>query len=195
MFLITYIKKHKVTYISIVVTFLIGMLLGIFVTFKMPDEEKQKVEKYIDNTVEIIDNKKIDKQVLFREKLTENVKNIGIIWLMGCTIIASFTIYIFMVYKGIIFGYIITIVLVVLGLKDGFKFLFFSVLCNNIIILPFVFLLATSGILLYRDVIKRKINIKQQLIRHTIIMFINGISAVVASCIDAFFVSNLLYFL
>jgi len=94
MILIEYIKKYKVTYISVIVTFLIGTLLGIFVTFKMPEKERNDVAEYINETVQVIRDGKVDKQSLFKEKLIENLKDTGIVWVLGCTIIASFTIYI-----------------------------------------------------------------------------------------------------
>ncbi len=195
MFLIEYIKKYKVTYISVIVTFIIGILIGIFVTFKIPEKDKTDVNNYINETIQIAKNKKIDKQSLFKSKFLENFKTLGVIWLLGCTVIASFTIYIFMVYKGILCGYIITIIFLVLGFGNGIKFLLPTVIIKNIIFLPVIFLLATSGIRLYKQIILRKINIKQELLRHTIIMFISSILAIVVSCIDAYFLTGLLYFL
>ena len=175
MFLIEYIKKYKVTYISVIATFIIGVVLGIFVTFKIPKSDKDNVNSYINDTIQISKDRKIDKQYLFKEKLLENLKTVGIIWILGCTVIASFTIYIFMIYKGIIFGYITTIIFLVLGFGKGFKFLLPTIIIKNIIFLPIIFLLSTSGIRLYKEIIKRKINIKQELLRHTIIMFISSI--------------------
>ena len=195
MFLIEYIKKYKVTYISVIVTFIIGILLGIFVTFKIPKIDKQNVKDYINNTIEIAKSKKIDKQYLFKERLIENFKTLGIIWLLGCTIIASFTIYIFMVYKGILFGYIITIILMILGIEKGFKFLLITVILKSLVFFPIIFLLSTSGIRLYKEIIKRKINIKQELLKHTIIMLISCVFAIIVSCIDSYFLTSLLYFL
>ena len=195
MFLIEYIKKYKVTYISVIIAFIIGAIIGIFVTFKIPKSDKQNVKSYINNTIEIAKAKKIDKQYLFKQKLIENFKTLGIIWLLGCTIIASFTIYIFMVYKGILFGYIITIILVVLGFEKGFMFLLWTVIIKSLIFLPIIFLLSTSGIRLYKEIIKRKINIKQELLKHTIIMLISCVFAIIISCIDSYFLTGLLYFL
>ncbi|MBR2289619.1 MAG: stage II sporulation protein M [Clostridia bacterium] len=117
------------------------------------------------------------------------------IWLLGCTIIASFTIYIFAIYKGILFGYIITIIFLTIGWKNGLSFALLTVVGNNLLFLPIIFLLATSGIRLYKEVVKRKINIKQELLRHTIIMLISGVFAIIVSCIDAYFLTSLLYFL
>ena len=100
-----------------------------------------------------------------------------------------------MIYKGILFGYIITIVLLTFGIGRGFKFLLVTVLGNNLFFLPMIFLLSTSGIRLYKEIIKRKINIKQELLRHTIMMLISGIFAIVVSCVDAYFLTGLHYFL
>ena len=76
MFLIEYIKKYKVTYISVVVTFLIGICIGIFVTFKIPESDKLEVTEYLNDTTTIIKEKNFDKQLLFKEKLLENFKDI-----------------------------------------------------------------------------------------------------------------------
>lgn len=195
MFLIEYIKKYKITYISVIVTFLIGACLGIFVAFKIPKNDKNSVNDYINNTIEIAKDRKIDRQYLFKEKLIENFKTLGIVWLLGCTIIASFTIYIFMIYKGILFGYITTIILIILGIGKGLKFLLPTILIKNIIFLPIIFLLSTSGIRLYKEIVKRKINIKQELLKHTIIMLISSVFAIIVSCMDAYFLTSLLYFL
>ena len=76
MFLIEYIKKYKVTYISVVITFIIGICLGIFVTFKMPENEKNNVKDYLHTTIKIFQEKRIDKRALFKERIAENFKDI-----------------------------------------------------------------------------------------------------------------------
>lgn len=76
MFLIEYIKKYKVTYISVVATFLIGICIGIFVTFKIPEKDREDVNNYLQDMVQIVKEKNIDKQNIFKEKLIENFKDI-----------------------------------------------------------------------------------------------------------------------
>ena len=100
-----------------------------------------------------------------------------------------------MIYKGFITGYIITIIISILGTKTGLKLLFPSVILNNIIFLPVIFLLATSGIRMYKRIIKREINIKQELVRHTIIMLVSLVFAIIVSCISAYFSTFILHFL
>jgi len=100
-----------------------------------------------------------------------------------------------MIYKGILFGYIIAVVWLTLGFGNGLKFLTPSIIGNNLIFLPMLFLLSTSGIRLYKEIIKRKINIKQELLRHTIIMIISCIFAIIVSYVDSYILTSLLYFL
>ena len=76
MFLIEYIKKYKVTYISVVITFVIGICIGIFVTFKMPENEKKDLTDYLHQSVQIIQENNLDKQSLFKEKLLENFRDV-----------------------------------------------------------------------------------------------------------------------
>lgn len=75
MFLIEYIKKYKATYISVAVIFLIGIGIGIFVAFKIPEKEKINTTHYLQNTAQVIDNQKIDRKSFFKEKLLENLKD------------------------------------------------------------------------------------------------------------------------
>ena len=195
MFLIEYIKKYRLTYISVILLFLIGVILGIFISFKVPEKDRNNINRYLNDTIETIKEKNIDRQCLFKEKLSTNLKDIGIVWLLGCTIIAGFTIYIFMIYKGILCGYIITIIILLSKKLNGFKLLIIAVITNNLVYMPIIFLLSTSGIRLYKEIIKRKINIKHELLRHTIIMGISVIFMLITSWIDAYILTSLLYFL
>lgn len=195
MVLIEYIKKYKVTYISVVITFIIGLILGIFVTFKIPSKDKIEINNYLQELSEKITEGKVDRSHLFKEKLADNIKYLGIVWLLGCTVIAGFTIYILMGYKGFLFGYITTIVIKILGFNDGAKILFPTIILKNILFLPIVFLLATSGIRMNKGIVKREINIKIELIRHTFVMIISLLFTIIVSCIDAYSSVILLHFL
>ncbi len=186
-FIFDYIKRYKVTYISVVLIFIIGAIIGIFVTFKIPQNDKQQIQEYIQTSIGNIKSNAVDKQEIFKNTLINNLKFLGIVWILGCTVIASFTIYILMIYKGFVFGYIIMIVVSILGINQGIKFLFPILILQNIIFLPIIFLLATSGIRMYKSILQRGINIKIELLRHCILMLISIIFAIITSCIEAYF--------
>ena len=83
----------------------------------------------------------------------------------------------------------------VLGLKQGIVISMISLLFQNIIFLPALFIISENGIKLYKGIYKRCINLKEEVIRHTIIMLISIILAVISSIIEVYFSMNLLIFL
>lgn len=81
-----------------------------------------------------------------------------------------------------------------LGAKSGSIFVFASLLVQNIIFLPAIFILAESGIKLYSRITKNTTNIKQELIRHTVIMLIVVMMMILSSVLEVYFSTNLLIF-
>ena len=51
MVFIEYIKKYKVTYISVILTFIIGVIIGVFITFKIPENEKNDIQEYLKTSI------------------------------------------------------------------------------------------------------------------------------------------------
>lgn len=73
------------------------------------------------------------------------------------------------------------------GFQKGIGLLMPTVILRNVIFLPIVFLLATSGIRMYKGIIKIKSNIKMELFRHTIVMAVSLMFAIIIGCIEAYF--------
>ena len=182
-----YIKKYKATYIGVVIIFIIGLFIGAIISFRTSENERDEIKNYISESIQNLEIYKDNKQEIFISTFTQNMKFIFITWLLGCTIIAGFTIYILMLYKGFLIGYIIFIVLNIFGINQGFKFLNILLILQNIIILPMLFLLATSGIRLYKEIIKKENDIKYEIIRHSVIGFLCVGAVIISSCVEAYF--------
>ena len=182
-----YIKKYKATYIGVVIIFIIGLFIGAIISFRTSENERDEIKNYISESIQNLEIYKDNKQEIFISTFTQNMKFIFITWILGCTIIAGFTIYILMLYKGFLIGYIISIVLNIFGIAQGFKFLNILLILQNIIILPMLFLLATSGIRLYKEIIKKETDIKYEIIRHCVIGFLCVGAVIISSCIEAYF--------
>ena len=193
--IIEYVKKYKVTYIGVVLVFIVGIILGICVTFKISNNEKIEIKDYIQTSMNSLKENQMDKQIIFKQTFMNNIKFLIIVWILGCTVIAGFTIYILMIYKGFLLGYIITAILSIFGIKQGINFLFPILILQNIIFLPIIFLLAKSGIRMNKGIIKKEINIKYELIRHCIIMIIAIIFNIIISYLEAYLSTFMLNFL
>lgn len=74
-------------------------------------------------------------------------------------------------------------------------FVFSSLLPQNIILLPAIFILSQSGLNVYYRMMKNNVNIKTELIRHFIIMLIALAMSTLASIVEAYLSTNLLIFL
>lgn len=194
-FILEYIKRYKITYISIITIFLIGIVIGVILLIRLPVNQKTEIREYIVDSVNTSKDIGIDKSVVFKKSIIENMKFIGILYFLGCTIIASLTIYIAIVYKGFILGYTGSALLMSYGIKNGLKYLCLILILHNVLYLPVVFLLATSGIRMYKEIMKKTINLKIELLRHTIIMLICMVFCIISSGIEAYFSTIIFEFL
>ena len=97
-------------------------------------------------------------------------------------------------YKGFSVGYTISAIIASLGIKGGSVFVFSALLLQNIIFLPGIFVLAESGIKVYTRIIKNNSNIRNELIRHLIIMLIIFVISVISSIVEVYISTNLLIF-
>lgn len=133
-------------------------------------------------------------QCLFKS-LKQNVSFVLVMWFLGCTVIGNIFVYFGILYKGFSLGYTISAIIATLGSKSGTIFVFASLLIQNIIFLPAIFVLAESGIKLYIRISQNLINVKQELLRHTMIMLLVLILVVISSVVEVYLSTNLLIFL
>lgn len=182
-----YIRKYKITYISIIVIFILGIILGGIVLSNISSDQTNEIRNYIIESVESSKEQGIDKLNVFKKSIVSNMKFIFILYLLGCTIIASLTIYVAIIYKGFILGYTGSAILITYGIKEGAKYLLLVLILHNIIYLPIVFLLATSGIRMYKEIMKKSSDLKIELLRHSIIMLLCVGVCIVSSGIESYF--------
>ena len=180
-----YMKRHKFMYILICLAFLIGLLIGAVFLFKF--SEIEEVKKYIKDVINISNENGIDKMLVFKNSILKNIKFILMLYLLGCTIIGGFIVFIAIIYKGFSIGYTISSILVSFDFTQSLKYLFSTVVLHNVAFLPIVFLLALSGIILYKEIMKKNYNLKTGLIRHTLILLISIVFCVISSGIEAYF--------
>ena len=183
--LFDYMKRHKYMFFLICLIFFVGLLMGSVFLYKFSNVEEIKI--YMEEVANMTNKNGIDKMLVFKNSIIENIKFILILYLLGCTIIAGFTVYIAVIYKGFSIGYTISAILISFDLTESLKYLFPTVILHNIVFLPIVFLLALSGIALHKEIMKKNYNLKTGFIRHTLILLISIVFCVISSGIEAYF--------
>ena len=191
--LLDYFVKYKKTYIIIILLFILGICIGVLYINTVNKEKIDTLSVYVNDLVKNIkETKQLDNQNALINSIIENCKDIGIIWILWCTIIGSYLIYIILIYDGFKLGYSISTFICILGTKKGIVFSLASLLLQNIIYIPIIFLIAESSIKMYKQTYKNRANIKIEFIRHFIILLICLFFGVVASFLEVYFSTKLL---
>ena len=194
--LIDYVIRNKKNFIVIITLFCIGIAIGIFFINNSSQTQTEEINTHVQNLItNIKDSKNINKLSVLFFSIKQNSLFILLIWFLGCTIIGGIFIYLAVIYKGFSIGYTISAMIAVLGVKNGTIFSLIALFMQNIIFIPAFFIIAENGIKLYKGIYKRCINLKEEVIRHTIIMLISIMLVIISSFIEVYFSTNLLIFL
>lgn len=194
--LVDYVIRNKKNFIIILVVFCIGIVIGSISINNLAENQKVELNKYIEDLVQNIKNSQnIDRLNLLILSIKQNVIIILLVWFLGCTIIGGVFIYIAIFYKGFSIGYTVSALISVLGIRHGAFVAIFSIFIQNLIFIPAFFLIAENGIKLYKGIYKKCINLKEEVIRHSIIMFISIMLSIISSFVEVYFSINILIFL
>ena len=192
------ILENKKIYILLLIFLLIGIVLGVFFINNSDETQKNEVSEYINNFVNTLkDNNSIDKNELVKVSIKKNILMGIALWFIGSTIIGLPLIYFFVLYKGLCMGYTMAGAIFTLGTGKGVVFCLSSILFQNIIFIPAVFLIAVSSTKLCYAIIKNrsKENIKLELIRHSLVSVISVVLFMLSSVIEVYISTNLLTFI
>ena len=178
--LLDYVIRNKKNFIVIVILFCIGITVGIFFINNSNEVQIKEINGHIENLINNIKNSEdINKMELLFLSIKQNVLFIILIWFLGCTILGGIFIYLAIIYKGFSIGYTISAIIATLGIKNGTIFALISLFMQNIIFIPAFFIIAENGIKLYKGIYKKCINLKEEVIRHTVIMLISIMLAII----------------
>lgn len=169
--IIQYIAENVRSYLILIIIFFIGLMLGVVFVNNLNSTQETQITGYINNFISSIkENYQISTSKLLWNSLLNNVSIAIILWFLGLTIIGVPIIYLCIGYKGFGLGFTIASCIATLGTGKGILFTILMLLLQNIILIPSILTLATSGINVYKLIMedRRRENIKLQIAKHTI---------------------------
>ena len=191
-----YILRNKKNYIILSILFLIGIVLGIIIINNLSNDIKTEINEYLDNVVSNIKGQnQINKFDMLILSIKDNVSYILLIWFLGCTIVGGCLIYLAIIYKGFDIGYTCAALVASIESKVGIMLILSTFVLQNMILIPGIFLIAENGIKLYKGICKKCTYLKEEVIRHSIIMLISIMIVIISSLIEVYVSVNLLIFL
>lgn len=193
--IINHISENINIYFKILIIFIIGICIGIFIVNQLPEIAKQNISEYINNSItELKEGSEVSKMQLLKTSLIRNIAIVLTIWFFSLTMLGSFMLYIGTLIIGITFGYTVSAIMTSFTFIQGLLFFVTSMFLQNIVSLPAIFYLVVQGIKTHQELsIKQNTGLKYSLVRNSIYSIIVMFLLVIASLIEVYISGGLVY--
>ncbi|CRK84000.1 stage II sporulation protein M [Neobacillus massiliamazoniensis] len=152
----SYFREHSSIFLFIVVLFLMGVIFGAIVVNSMSITQKEDLFYYLSQFFGQISNGKVaDNNDLFTQSFLHNSKFIGLMWILGISIIGLPVILILLFIKGMVVGFTVGFLVNQMGMK-GFLLAFVSILPQNLITIPVFIMMAAFSVIFSMRMIKKQ---------------------------------------
>ena len=166
--------KHK-KLSNFINSFFYRIILGIIFINNSNEEQVTQITTYINNFINSMKNNyQISTNTLLIDSIINNVSIAILLWFLGSTVIGVPLIYLVIGYKGYCIGFTISAIIATIGTGKGILFITGAMLLQNIIYIPCILTLATSGIKLYKLIMedRRRENVKLQILNTQYFQFL-----------------------
>ena len=140
-----HIAKNRNAYIFLLMAFILGVSAGAFTVNGLSTMQRDELSNYFQGFLQLLNNQNMDSSELFSTAFMENLKLVGLLWILGVTIIGIPFIFIIMAVRGFITGFSSGFIISVLGFK-GIIFSIFTMLPKEILIVPCLIAIGVNGI-------------------------------------------------
>lgn len=186
--LINYVKNNSREYTISLLIYIIGLFIGVLFVNNLSQDKLQVVTKYILDFTENFKSSQneINNLSMILNSIKSDFNMTIILWIAGTTIIGLPIVFGIILFRGFCLGYTISSISVALGVKKSILFCVMSLAIQNIIYIPALLTIGVSCIKIYKSIInkKRRENLKNVIIRHTLILLIALIALIMASLIE-----------
>ncbi|MED1468126.1 MULTISPECIES: stage II sporulation protein M [Bacillus] len=152
----SYFREHSSIFLFIIVLFLMGVIFGAIVVNSMGITQKEDLFYYLSQFFGQISNGKVaETNDLFFQSFFHNSKFIGLMWILGISIIGLPIILILLFLKGMVVGFTVGFLVSQMG-WNGFLLAFVSILPQNLIIIPVFIIMAAFSVIFSIRMIKKQ---------------------------------------
>lgn len=192
--IVNYLYKNKSTIKKIFLIYIVGSLIG-FLYYTFLDSEKIEINKYVkDNYTLFFDNNRDVLKVDTINRILDNIKFIGFLWIIGFIPVGKILIYGFTLYNGYICAYSLTSFYNATSFGDFTLIILLFIIPNIFKIISYI-LISNYGIELSKKIISNQNNIKNNIIFYIILFMLSIMLSIIATIIESDFSLKSLLFL
>ena len=182
-FVIKYFKNNRFILIILVITFAVGIFAGViyYKNATATEELSNYVEKFMDK-INVEETKIYN---VLKESSLKNTSIILIFWLLGASVIGIPILLFYVLYKGFSISFTISTIISTFGFVKGNVISIVMLFFQNVISTAVIFVAMSSAVKLAINILRRKKDMKIELLRHTIMCLLCMVGMVLASIVEA----------
>jgi stage II sporulation protein M len=195
---VTHFREHSSIYLFIIVLFLMGVIFGAVVVNSLSFNQKEDLFYYLSQFFTEVSNERVaTSNDIFVQSILHNGKYIGLMGILGISIIGLPVILILLFLKGLVIGF--TVGFLVNQMEwGGFLLSFVSVLPQNLIIIPIFIVTATIAVNISLKMIRRQFMKKMtepiapMLGKYASVFLVAGCFLLIAAAVEAYLSPSLM---
>ncbi|MFC4767241.1 stage II sporulation protein M [Effusibacillus consociatus] len=185
-----YVQEHSKLFVYTIVLFIVGVLFGAIVVNALADGQKADLFNYLKGFFGLVNDQRLpDSAYVTWHSIATNLKMLGLIWILGLSIIGLPLIVVLMFLKGFTIGFTVGFLVDNFASK-GLLFAILAVLPQNLLIVPSLIIAGVAGIafslMLVRSRFTQNMPLYQKFLSYTILMLILGVCLVLASFVEGY---------
>lgn len=186
-----HMEDHLSLYVFTTVLFIMGIVFGSLIVGALTVEQRQDLLGYLQHFFNGLDQGNIaDPNVALKHTAAHHLKYIGLMWLLGLSVIGAPLVLVLIFLKGLVIGF--TVGFFVRELSwNGLWFAFLSVFPQNLIVVPALLIVSVASIgfsllLLRNRFIQRHGTIYPQFMSYSFLVMVMACVLVFASFFEAY---------
>ena len=156
------LKENKITFLWVLLFFLVGIVLGSYTVYYMSDFNRVEITTYFNNFLEFLGGNSVAYTSILVDSIKSILPMVAIIVLLGYTAVGTPIILMMDLAKGYVIGFTFSLIVSMLGSK-GVMLVLSGLMLQNLIFIPIIMLISVLAI--RHSVTKLKMGVSRDRVR------------------------------
>ncbi|MDU1306244.1 MAG: stage II sporulation protein M [Clostridium perfringens] len=139
------LKENKITFLWVLLFFLVGIVLGSYTVYYMSDFNRVEITTYFNNFLEFLGGNSVAYTSILVDSIKSILPMVVIIVLLGYTAVGTPIILMMDLAKGYVIGFTFSLIVSMLGSK-GVMLVLSGLMIQNLIFIPIIMLISVLAI-------------------------------------------------
>ncbi|HII4423476.1 stage II sporulation protein M [Clostridium perfringens] len=139
------LKENKITFLWVLLFFLVGIVLGSYTVYYMSDFNRVEITTYFNNFLEFLGGNSVAYTSILVDSIKSILPMVVIIVLLGYTAVGTPIILMMDLAKGYVIGFTFSLIVSILGSK-GVMLVLSGLMLQNLIFIPIIMLISVLAI-------------------------------------------------